>query len=110
MGHPVHQRRPVHQGQPRRRGHQPIHADGHGYGGQLHLRRQTSATGGNFGVGTGKKDGPDAHRKGTYSVEGYTLVLRYANGKVARLPFFMKQNKYRDMWFEGYILAKDDKK
>lgn len=69
----------------------------------------TSATGGNFVVGTGKKAGPDAHRKGTYSIEGYTLVLRYYNGKVARMPFFMKSNKYRDMYFEGYILAKDDK-
>jgi hypothetical protein len=69
----------------------------------------TSATGGNFVVGTGKKAGPDAHRKGAYSIEGYTLVLRYDNGKVVRMPFFMKSNKYRDMFFEGYILAKDDK-
>lgn len=70
----------------------------------------TSATGRNFVIGRGKKAGPDAHRKGTYSIEGYTLVLRFENGKVVRMPFFMKQNKYRDMWFEGYILAKDDKK
>lgn len=70
----------------------------------------TSATGSNFVVGTGKKKvDPDAHRKGTYSFEGYALVLRYANGKVVRTPFFMKRNENRDIWFEGYVLAKDEK-
>ncbi len=67
----------------------------------------TSATGENFVVATSKKNKPGADRSGIYSVDGYTLTLRYDDGRVTRLPFFFEDAKRDALWFEGALLAAD---
>jgi hypothetical protein len=36
---------------------------------------------------------------GTYQVNGYTLTLRYDDGKVVRMPFFFWNSKKTHIWF-----------
>ena len=43
-------------------------------------------------------------RAGTYSIQNYTLTLRYDNGAVVRLPFFFRDSKRKQLWFEGDTL------
>ena len=46
---------------------------------------------------------PLTDRQGAYSLSGYTLTLRFDNGRVVRSPFF--QNKKRDqLWYDGAML------
>lgn len=70
----------------------------------------TSATGGDFTVMGKNKRNPNGDREGTYSIEGYTMILRYDNGSVARMPFFYTMADKSAIWFEGNQLAFDDGK
>ncbi|MBC8104913.1 MAG: hypothetical protein H7Z41_20250 [Cytophagales bacterium] len=70
----------------------------------------TSATGGNFVVMSKNKRNPNGDREGSYSINGYSMTLRYDNGKVARIPFFFTGSSQKTLWFEGNQLAFDDKK
>ncbi|MBC8137772.1 MAG: hypothetical protein H8F28_17975 [Fibrella sp.] len=70
----------------------------------------TSATGADFTVMSKNKKNPNGDREGTYSVEGYTMILRYDNGTVARMPFFYTMANKSTIWFEGNQLAFDDGK
>ena len=53
---------------------------------------------------------PGGHRGGTYSLSGYTLTLRYEDGRVARLPFFFTSAKRSGIYFEGTNMTHDDGK
>lgn len=53
---------------------------------------------------------PGGHRGGTYSLSGYTLTLRYDDGRTARLPFFFTSPKRDQIYFEGANLALDNGK
>jgi hypothetical protein len=56
-----------------------------------------------------KKKGSD--RMGTYVFNGYSLILRFENGKVKRIPFFFQDAKKESLYFEGDTLSLDkDKK
>ncbi|MBC7807256.1 MAG: hypothetical protein H7145_14035 [Akkermansiaceae bacterium] len=70
----------------------------------------TSASGADFTVMSKNRKNPNGDREGTYSVEGYTMVLRYDNGSVARMPFFYTMANKSTIWFEGNQLAFDDGK
>ena len=70
----------------------------------------TSASGSNFVVGSGRKNLPNGDRSGTYSLDGYTLTLHYDNGQGKRLPFFFKDAKQEEIWFEGATLGRDTEK
>ncbi len=70
----------------------------------------TAATGENFVVSSEHKKKPDGSRAGTYSLNGYTLSLHYANGKTVRLPFFFGDAKRKSVWFEGAMLSLDEPK
>ncbi len=61
-------------------------------------------------VGYAKNKKRGSSRAGTYAVSGYTLTLRYDNGKTARLPFFFEDAKRDQVYFEGALLAHDDGK
>lgn len=69
----------------------------------------TSASGDNFVVASSKKNKVDGSRAGTYTIEGYTMVLHYGNGKTVRQPFFIDAGRDPGVWFEGAKLAKDKK-
>jgi hypothetical protein len=60
--------------------------------------------GANFGGGSSRR-GPNtmADRSGSYRLDGYTLELRYDNGRVVRLPFCATPTRDA-IWFEGYEL------
>jgi hypothetical protein len=64
----------------------------------------TSVGGPNFGGGSIAKRADTGDRAGTYLISGYTLELRYENGKVRRLPFFLSAANNPDIWFEGALL------
>jgi hypothetical protein len=68
----------------------------------------TSVSGGHYTIQTGKKKNPNGNREGTYSIDGYTLTLRYDNGQVARMPFFFSDNEHKSLWFEGNRLDIDE--
>jgi hypothetical protein len=71
----------------------------------------TAASGENFVVGSGKKKPEKNDRSGTYSVDGYTLTLRFDDGRVVRLPFFFGDGDRDSIWFEGaYLSLSRDKK
>lgn len=65
----------------------------------------TSITGGGVGGGTFQKQNPNGDRQGAYSINGYTITLRYDNGKVERLPFFFNGTGRQQVWFEGGLLS-----
>lgn len=44
---------------------------------------------------------------GTYTVNGYTLTLRYDNGAVERTPFFFIDKERGLPWFEGHLMVAD---
>lgn len=68
-----------------------------------------SASGEHFVVTSGRKQAPNGDRGGTYTLDGYTLTLHYDNGHTARLPFFFKDEKQAEIWFEGNTLSRDEK-
>ncbi len=49
-------------------------------------------------------------RKGTYSISGYALTLRYDNGRVARMPFFFIDAAHKKLWFEGNQVVDESKR
>lgn len=52
-------------------------------------------------LGTAQRQvNPKADRMGRYELDGYNLVLNYANGQVRRLPFFAQSDR-KIIWFEG---------
>lgn len=53
---------------------------------------------------------PGGHRGGTYSLSGYTLTLRYDDGRVAHLPFFFTSAKRNGIYFEGTNMTLDSSK
>lgn len=65
----------------------------------------SSASGSNFAVGSNKKANPNGDHEGAYAINGYTLTLRYDNGRVARLPFFFRDAERSSLWFEGATLT-----
>lgn len=69
----------------------------------------TSASGENFVVASSKKNKSDGSRAGTYTIDGYTMVLHYGNGKTVRQPFFVDPGGDPGVWFEGAKLSKDKK-
>ena len=60
----------------------------------------TTVSGGGIGASTVQKNNSNGAREGTYSINGYTLTLRYDNGQIARLPFFFRDAKREMLWFE----------
>ncbi len=60
------------------------------------------------GYTANKKRG--SSRAGTYSVSGYTLTLRYDDGRVERTPFFFTDAKHDEIYFEGATMALDKDK
>lgn len=69
----------------------------------------TSASAPGVIVGSVRKNTRRPSNRGTYTVNGFLLTLRYDNGKVERLPFFSSDDQ-KMLYFEGAILRKDDKK
>lgn len=69
----------------------------------------TSVAGENFAITSKKKNNPLGDREGDYSLNGYTLTLRYDNGRVERLPFFFRGPSRNELWFEGSTLGLSDK-
>lgn len=65
----------------------------------------SGAIGGGVSVVTTKN--PNGDHEGTYSLNGYTLTLRYDNGQVARMPFFFSDAAHKQAWFEGDLLWLD---
>ncbi len=65
----------------------------------------TSATTPTFsGTGT-RKRANRGDRTGTYELDGYTLTLRYDNGRVVRQAFAMDADaKGTSIWFEGSLM------
>lgn len=65
----------------------------------------TSATTPTFsGTGT-RKSGNRGDRTGTYELDGYTLTLRYDNGRVVRQAFALDAGaKGTSIWFEGSLM------
>jgi hypothetical protein len=51
------------------------------------------------------KKGSD--RRGTYSFNGYLVVLRYDNGREERIPFFFQSSGRESIYFEGSSMLKD---
>lgn len=52
---------------------------------------------------------PNGNNEGTYQINGYTLSLRYDNGRVVRQPFFFYGAKRQGVWFEDSLLFRDEK-
>ena len=69
----------------------------------------TIATGPGVAVVSSRKNNPNAEREGTYSINGYTLTLRYDSERVERLPFFFYGDKRQGVWFEDSLLFRDEK-
>ncbi len=62
----------------------------------------SAVAGPNFGGGsTSRTNNPKANRMGRYEIDGYTLLLRYDNGKVERLPFYFLYEDRSAIWFRG---------
>lgn len=61
-------------------------------------------------VGHASSKKPGGHRGGTYSLSGYTLTLRYDDGRVAHLPFFFTSAKRNGIYFEGTNMTLDSSK
>lgn len=61
-------------------------------------------------VGYAGRKKPAGHRGGTYSLSGYTLTLRYDDGRVERVPFFFTDAKHDEIYLEGATLAFDKDK
>ncbi len=61
-------------------------------------------------VGYARRKTKGSNRAGTYTISGYTLVLHYDNGRVARLPFFFASEKRKQLFFDGDMLSLDDPK
>lgn len=53
-----------------------------------------------------RRKNPKADREGTYSINGYTLTLRFDNGQIARMPFFTDAAR-KTVWFEDSALARN---
>ncbi|MBC8141501.1 MAG: hypothetical protein H7Y38_08680 [Armatimonadetes bacterium] len=70
----------------------------------------TSVLGADTTVMAKRKNNPNGDKEGTYSISGYTMILRYDNGTTARLPFFYTQPNKSTVYFEGNQLAFDDGK
>jgi len=68
----------------------------------------TAVLGGNFTVAASSKGGPASHRSGTYSISGWTMTLRYDDGRVERMPFFFADAAHEELYFEGAKLGRDD--
>ncbi len=62
------------------------------------------ASGAGVVVGSIQKRNPNGDREGTYSINGYTLTLRYDSGKTERLPFFFDSPKRSRLWFGSGLL------
>ncbi len=61
----------------------------------------------NFGGGSSRKTGNTlADRSGTYRLSGYTLELRYDNGRVARHLFFTNADR-KFIWFGGTDMMRE---
>ena len=69
----------------------------------------TSAVGDGLVVATTREGSTRRTRTGTYTVEGYALVLRYDDGRVVRHPFFVSPDG-AGIWFEGAYLVKSPAK
>jgi hypothetical protein len=66
----------------------------------------SSVSGPNFGGGTSTRSNrPKAERSGTYEIDGYTLLLRFDDGKIERLPFFFAYDGRDSIWFRGAVYA-----
>lgn len=64
----------------------------------------------NMGGGSARRTGvTDADLSGTYHVDGWSMELRYDNGKVQR-GFFFTDDTRKNLWFEGAELTKRDVK
>ena len=59
------------------------------------------------GIASVKRRNPNGDREGDYSVNGYTITLRFDNGQVARIPFFFRGANRKEILFEGDILSTD---
>jgi hypothetical protein len=72
----------------------------------------TSVIGSNIGGGKKTKNNkPGSDRMGWYEFENYTLVLKYDNGTVERIPSFSKDTKsLKTIWVDKETLRKKDKK
>jgi len=57
-----------------------------------------------------KSNNPNGNSEGTYALNGYTLTLRYDNGRVARWPFFFVDRSHEELWFENGSLGRHDEK
>lgn len=71
----------------------------------------SSVSGPNFGGGSSSKSKrPKAERMGAYEIDGYTLLLRFDDGKIERLPFFFAYGERDSIWFRGavYSVPKND--
>ena len=70
-----------------------------------------SATGDTFAMNSQtKKRNPNGDREGTYTLNGYVVTLRYDNGAVTRIPFFLVDAARKTIWFEGNRMSLDEKK
>jgi len=70
----------------------------------------SSVTGEDFAAIANRKKNPNGDREGTYSINGYTLTLRYDNGQIERVPFFFRNKEHTSLWFEGSQMSLDDDK
>ncbi len=55
-------------------------------------------------VGLSHSKSKGSAKAGTYSVSGYTLTLRYDDGRVVRLPFFFGGKEHDCIFFEGTLI------
>ncbi|MFM2423533.1 MAG: hypothetical protein RL291_2063 [Pseudomonadota bacterium] len=72
-------------------------------------RSSVSVSGPSLGGGsTTRANSAKADRAGRYEINGYTLILRYDNGSVERLPFYYVFDNKRGIFFRGavYMLPK----
>ncbi len=70
----------------------------------------TAVSGPNIGGGTTVKfNNADAGRMGWYEFDGYTLTLKFDNGKVTRMATFLSADK-KSLWFEGGELSLEEEK
>lgn len=66
----------------------------------------SSVSGPNFGGGTRRKsDRSRSERTGRYTIDGYSLLLQFDDGKVERLPFFFAYSGKNDIWFRGAVYS-----
>lgn len=68
----------------------------------------TVISGPNVGGGTTTKvKDADLHRMGWYELDGFTLTLKFDDGKIVRMPAFISADK-KDLWFEGGPLSLEE--